>query len=93
MMHLKKKNTIEAKNELESFLHEACVNESEDFNVLCTLKMNASRFIVLSKMARDVLIVLMSIVPVEFAFILGSYVLNVFNNSLSPKTTKALIYT
>ena len=55
--YLKKKDTIEAKNEVERFFNEACVNEDENFNILAWWKVNASRFNIFSKITRDVLAV------------------------------------
>ena len=53
--HLKKKGTIEAKNDVERYLHEACVDEEENFDILAWWKLNSSRFNILSKIACDVL--------------------------------------
>ena len=70
--HLKKKDTIEAKNELERYLNEPCIDhEGDTYDVLGWWKMNSSRFEVLSKMARDVLAVPVSIVTSESAFSMG----------------------
>ena len=91
--HLKKKDTIEAKNEVERFLNEACVDEDENFNILDWWKLNASRFNILSKIARDVLAVPVSTVASESAFSTGGRVLDQFRSSLTPKMTEALICT
>ena len=58
--HLKQKDTIEAKNELEKYLNKACVDEDDNYDVLGWWKLDESRFLVLSKMARDLLVVLVS---------------------------------
>ena len=91
--HLKKKDTIEAKNEVERFLNEACVDEDESFDILAWWKVNASRFNILSKIARDVLAVPVSTVASESAFSTGGRVLDQFRSSLAPKMTEALICT
>ena len=91
--HLRQRDTIEAKNELERYLNEACVDEDDNYDVLAWWKLNESRFLVLSKMARDLLAVPVSTVASESAFSTGGRVLDVFRSSLSPKTTEALICT
>ena len=91
--HLKKKDTIEAKNEVERYLHEACEDEEDNFDILTWWKQNASRFTILSKLARDVLAVPISTVASESAFSTGGRVLDVFRSSLTPKMTEALICT
>ena len=68
-----KKRKIEArgkdsKTELDKYLGEDCEDEEDDFNILTWWKVNSPRFPVLSKLARDVLVVPVSTVAFEAAF-------------------------
>ena len=53
--------------------------------------MNSERFPVLSKTARDVLAILISIVASKSVFSIGERVLDTFRSSLTPKIVEALI--
>ena len=53
--HLKARDSIEAKNEVERYLAEACVDGDDSFDVLDWWKCSVSRFPILSCIARDVL--------------------------------------
>ena len=90
---MKEKDTIEAKNELERYLNEACVDEENNFDVLAWWKLNGSRFNILAHLARDVLVVPVSTVASESAFSTGGHVLDTFRSSLSPKVVEALVCT
>ena len=84
---------MEAKIEVERYLHEACEDEDDNFDILVWWKLNASRFTILSKLARDVLVISVSTVASESIFSTRERVLDVFRSSLLPKMTKALICT
>ena len=53
--------------------------------------MNASNYPILSKMARDILTILISTVASESAFSISGCLLDAFRSSLSPKTVEALV--
>ena len=53
--------------------------------------MNASNYLILSKMARDILTIPMSTVASEFAFSTSERILDAFRSSLSPKTVEAFV--
>ncbi|XP_050222351.1 zinc finger BED domain-containing protein RICESLEEPER 2-like [Mercurialis annua] len=73
------------KSELETYLNEAPV-ESE-------WKLNAGRFPILSRMARDILAVPISTVASESAFSTSGRVLDCFRSSLTPRIVEALVCT
>ena len=79
------------KSELDIYLSEDIVEEDDSFDVLRWWKVNSDRFPVLSRMARDVLVVPVSTVASESAFSSGGRVLHVFRSSLTPKIVEALI--
>ncbi|KAH7667126.1 Tam3-transposase (Ac family) protein [Dioscorea alata] len=85
-----KKRKIEAggrdsKTELDKYLSEDCEDEEDDFRILSWWKINSHRFPVLSKLARDVLVVPVSTVASKAAFSTGGRVLDPFRSSLTPR--------
>ncbi|KAL0328244.1 UNVERIFIED_CONTAM: putative AC transposase [Sesamum calycinum] len=79
------------KSELEKYLSENVKIRREKFDILNWRKINTQRFSILSKIARDVLAVLVSTIALEAAFSIGGCVLDAFRSSLSPKIVQALI--
>ncbi|KAI4357327.1 hypothetical protein L6164_001283 [Bauhinia variegata] len=69
--HLKERDSIEQRNELERYLVEGCEDGNENFDVLAWWKANAARFPILSCVARDVLATLVSTVASKSAFGIG----------------------
>lgn len=54
--------------------------------------LNAGRFLVLSKMAMDILVAPISIIASESTFITSGRVLDAFRSSLTPKIVEALVF-
>ncbi|XP_031131905.1 zinc finger BED domain-containing protein RICESLEEPER 2-like [Ipomoea triloba] len=79
------------KTELEVYLSEAIIEEDGEFDLLKWWKVNAGRFPVLSKMARDILAVPISTVASESTFSTSGRVLDAFRSSLTPKIVEALV--
>lgn len=79
------------KSELDIYLSETLVEESEDFDILRWWRINTERFPVLSKLARDVLAVPISTVASESCFSASGRILDPFRSSLTPKIVEALI--
>ena len=81
------------KSDLDSYLSESCVEMIEEgkFDILKWWRLNAERFPILSKMARDLLAISISIVASEYAFSTSGRVLDAFRSSLTPKLVEALI--
>lgn len=93
-----KKRKIEARGkdskiELDKYLGENCEDEEDDFQILNWWKVNSPRFPILSKLARDMLVVPVSTIASEAAFSTGERVLDPFRSSLTPRIVQALIYT
>ncbi|CAH9126313.1 unnamed protein product [Cuscuta epithymum] len=79
------------KNELELYLSENILEEDNEFDILRWWKLNSERFPILSKMARDILVVPISTVASESTFSTSGRVLDCFRSSLSAKIVEALI--
>ncbi|KAM6567312.1 hypothetical protein CsatA_026440 [Cannabis sativa] len=79
------------KNEIDRYLNEDNDDLGDDFDILAWWKHNASRYKVLSRIARDVLASPISIVASESAFSTGGRILDLFRSSLSRKMVEALI--
>ncbi|XP_012842840.1 PREDICTED: zinc finger BED domain-containing protein RICESLEEPER 1-like [Erythranthe guttata] len=79
--------------ELVKYLNEDCEHGGPDFDILKWWKVEAHRFLILSKMARDILAVLVSTVASESAFSTGGRILDAFKSSLSPRIAQDLVCT
>ena len=75
------------------YLSKELLEDKENFNLLRWWKLNAESFVILSRFARDVLVVPISIVAFESAFSTGGRVLDVFRSSLTPKIIESLVCT
>ncbi|CAA3027479.1 zinc finger BED domain-containing RICESLEEPER 2-like [Olea europaea subsp. europaea] len=82
------------KYEVQRYLMEPIEDATdENFNILKWWKINSSKFEFLSKVARDVLAIPVSMVAFESVFSTGRHILDPFRSSLTPKTVDALICT
>ena len=83
---LEAKQSIGYSNEIDKYLAENCESRKGDvkFEILGWWKDNSNRYQVLSKLARDVLAILVSTVAFESAFSIGRYILDPFWSSFSP---------
>lgn len=82
----------QGKSELDQYLEEALVPRGEGFEILEWWKLNELKYPTLAKMARDVLAIPMSIVPMGSVFGAGggSRLLDDYRSSLRPETVEAL---
>ncbi|CAA7404311.1 unnamed protein product [Spirodela intermedia] len=82
----------QGKSELDQYLEEALVPRVEGFEILEWWKLNELKYPTLAKMARDVLAIPMSIVPMGSVFGAGggSRLLDDYRSSLRPETVEAL---
>ncbi|KAJ9547386.1 hypothetical protein OSB04_019929 [Centaurea solstitialis] len=85
--------SLNKKSELEVYLIESTIDDTDDFDILRWWKVNSERFPILSKVARDILAVPISTVASESTFSTSGRVLDNFRSSLTPKIVEALICT
>ncbi|XP_031264008.1 zinc finger BED domain-containing protein RICESLEEPER 2-like [Pistacia vera] len=87
--------TVEpTKLELDCYLGEEChkcVGDPMAFDALTWWKTNATKFPILSTMARDILIIPITMVTSEFAFNAGSRVIDTYQSSLAPDTVEMFL--
>ena len=76
---------------MDRFLNEKDAKNDNDFDVLIWWKLNSHRFPVLSNMARDVLVALISTVAFESTFSTSGCMLDAYRSFLTPKLVQALI--
>ncbi|WOG86528.1 hypothetical protein DCAR_0205739 [Daucus carota subsp. sativus] len=87
-----KDDALDTKNELDRYLMERNEDKkNKDFDILAWWKMSASKYPVLTEIARDVLAVQVSTVASESAFSTGGRVLDLFRSSLNPTMVQALV--
>lgn len=79
------------KSEIERYLIEDVENPNAHFDILSWWKVNAIKFPVLARIARDVLAIPITTVAFESAFNTGGRVLDPFRSSLDPKIMEAII--
>ncbi|XP_024989347.1 zinc finger BED domain-containing protein RICESLEEPER 2-like [Cynara cardunculus var. scolymus] len=84
----------EKMNDLQRYLVEESLDPTTtEFDILLWWKANASRYAILSMIAKDVLVILVSTVAIESAFSTSGRILDSFRSSLSPKMLEALVCT
>jgi hypothetical protein len=79
------------KSELDTYLEEACEEDTPDFDVLGWWKRRANNFPILSAMARNFLAIPLSTVASESAFSCGGRILGDTRSSLAPGMLQALV--
>ena len=81
-------------NDIDRYLVDESINpNTPSFEVLLWWKDNASRYNILSLIARDILAIPISTVASESAFSTSGRILDSFRSSLSPKMVEALVCT
>ncbi|KAK9074045.1 hypothetical protein SSX86_006641 [Deinandra increscens subsp. villosa] len=86
-------SSYKAKSELEKYLDDDEEKWDNSFDVLKWWKSNASRYPIVSRMAKDILAIPVSSVASESAFSTGGRVIDAYRSSLSPPVVEALICT
>jgi hypothetical protein len=84
---------MNSKSEIDQYYLEDVEKRSPNFDILNWWKVNSTKFLILSKIARDVLAIPVTTVASESAFSTGGRVLDPFRSSLAPKTVEALVCT
>nr|XP_009761067.1 PREDICTED: zinc finger BED domain-containing protein RICESLEEPER 1-like [Nicotiana sylvestris] len=90
--YMEEEGNSERKSDLEIYLIDDVV-KIKDFNILSWWKASSSKYPIVSKIARNVLSIPISIVASESAFSTGGRILDTYRSSLSQKTVEALICT
>lgn len=86
-------NESQSNSDLENYLKEAVFQHrlNTPFNILNWWHANASRYPILSKLARDILCIPISTVASESAFSAGGRVLDDYRSSLTKDTVEMLV--
>jgi hypothetical protein len=84
---------MNSKSEIDQYYLEDVEKRSPNFDILNWWKVNSTKFLILSKIARDVLAIPVTIVASESAFSTKGRVFDPFRSSLAPKTVEALVCT
>lgn len=80
--------------EVDKYLADENVNPMTlSFDILGQWKENSKKYNILALVARDVLVVPVSTVALEYAFSTRGQILDSFRSSLSPKMVEALVCT
>ena len=87
---LEDETSLETKSEIKKYLLDN-LEKLGSSDILDWWKLNASNYPILSKMARDIYAIHISIVASESAFSTSGRILDAFRSSLSPKTVEALV--
>ncbi|XP_042969148.1 zinc finger BED domain-containing protein RICESLEEPER 3-like [Carya illinoinensis] len=87
------KNIMGCTSKVERYFMEEVEAPSPAFEICIWWKANSIKYPILSRIARDVLAIPITMVASESAFSTGGRVLDAFRSSLSPSTVEALIST
>ncbi|KAL2929727.1 Zinc finger BED domain-containing protein DAYSLEEPER [Bienertia sinuspersici] len=90
-MYIMETSSQQMKSELDQYLEESLLPRIQDFDVLGWWKLNKLKYPTLSKMARDILSVPLSTVPVDSVFDTSVKEMDSYRCSLRPETLEALI--
>ncbi|GJX05818.1 zinc finger BED domain-containing protein RICESLEEPER 2-like protein [Tanacetum coccineum] len=92
---VKKNESVQPqKSELDNYLEEGvyiCDDNSKGFDVLTWWRSNSLRYRILSRMARDILVIPITTVASEATFSAGSRVIDTYRASLAPETVEVLL--
>jgi hypothetical protein len=69
--HSVQSNDLECKSDVDKYLLDGCESTTKDFDILTWWKNNAHRYLIIAEIARDVLVMPISIVASEFTFSTG----------------------
>ncbi|XP_075636651.1 zinc finger BED domain-containing protein RICESLEEPER 2-like [Castanea sativa] len=80
-----------ARMKFDHFIDEGVLKRSEDFDILAWWKSNGLKYHILQRIARDILVILITTVASESAFSTSGRLLNSHHSRLHPKTRKAMM--
>jgi hypothetical protein len=81
--HIEEEDDLACKSELDQYSLDVCEKIIKDFNILCWWKVNAFKYPILTKIARDVFAIPISIIASESKSSTGGNVLDCNKSSLS----------
>jgi hypothetical protein len=84
---------MNCKSEIDQYYLEDVESPSANFEILNWWKVNLTKFLILSKIAWDVLVIPVTTVASELAFSTRGCVLDPFKSSLAPKIVEVRICT
>ncbi|GJU87762.1 zinc finger BED domain-containing protein RICESLEEPER 2 [Tanacetum coccineum] len=90
-LNLEDSGSIEMDTELTRYLNEPRIKFTSDFDILEWWKLNAPRFPIVARMAKDILAIQITTVASESAFSTGGRVLDPYRTNLSYVVVEALI--
>jgi hypothetical protein len=82
------RNLMDCKSEIDQYYLEDVESPSTTLDILNWWKVNLTKFLILSKLVRDVLSILVTIVASKLVFSTRGYVLDPFRSSLVTKKSK-----
>ena len=80
-----------ARMEFDHFIDEGVLKRSEDFDILGWWKSNGLKYPTLQRIARDILVILVTTVALESAFSTSGRLLSPHRSMLHPKTIEAMM--
>ncbi|RXI03968.1 hypothetical protein DVH24_038242 [Malus domestica] len=89
----KKGSILCTKSELRKYLDEERLERKQELDILSRWKVDQFHYPVLSRLACDVLTILVSIVTSESVFSIGARVIHQYRSCLLPETIQALLCT
>ena len=80
-----------ARMEFDHFIDERVLKRSEDFDILAWWKSNGLKYPTLQRIARDILVILVTTITSESTFSISGRLLSPHHSRLHPKTIEAMI--
>ncbi|KAL3532299.1 hypothetical protein ACH5RR_005820 [Cinchona calisaya] len=90
-MYMMETTSQQSKSELDQYLEESLLPRVHEFDVVGWWKLNRMKYPTLSKMARDILSIPVSTVPIDSVFDTVGKAMDRYRCSLRPETVEALI--
>ena len=78
--------------EFDHFIDERVLKRSEDFDILRWWKSNGLKYPILQRIARDILVIPVTTIALEFAFSTSERLLSPHHSRLHPKTIETMMY-
>lgn len=82
---------LDSKYEVERYLFKPVQAKASTFEILTWWKLNSLKYPILTRIAYDILAILIAIVPFQLVFSTRNLILDPFRSSSAPKTTEDFI--